>query len=207
MTQPLTRELITFLNAVPDKASALRWIAANLSPADQNKLTTISKLPPDQALRYIATAVPVTPAPKPAPPKPTIPIQINEAGYAQQKSDISHQYGAQLAASDYARTIAQQRGSRQIGDFNVQATNQRNSFDSPYLQRGVFRSGIRQQGLTQLHQAQSSALGQIQQQNQSDLGQIAMQRATLQQQQQAALNAVDRARQQAIYQQLGKLGS
>lgn len=131
---------------------------------------------------------------------------INEAGYAQQKSDVGQQYGAQLAANDYSRTIAQQRHAREAGDFNVAASRQRNSFDSPYLQRGLFRSGVRDRGLTEMRQSQTSAYGNLVGTQAAELGQLGQQRTQLQANRQSALNAVDRARQQAIHEQLLRLG-
>lgn len=207
MTVPLTRELITFLNADPDKAAVLRYIATNLSPEDQAKLRQIAAYGANTAgaLQYISANIPATPKPAAAPTK--VPVQVNEAQYAQQKSDINNQYGAQLAASDYSRAIAQQRGSRALGDFNVSAQQQREHFDNPYLQRGLFNSGIRREGLDQMRAQQASQYGQLVDTNNQALTTIANQRALLQQQQQGALNAVDRARQQALAAQLAKLGS
>lgn len=202
MTVPLTREVITVLNAGKDPAANLRWIAANLSPADQAKLQTISRLPADQALRWIAANVPATPPKTPASP----PVRVNEAGYAQQKADVNQQYGAQIAASDYGRTIAQQRHSRETGDFGINQQRQRESFDDPYLRRGLFNSGIRQRGLIDLRGDQARAAGALAERQQGELGTIAMQRAQLLTGQQGALNAVDRARQAAIFNQLGQLG-
>jgi hypothetical protein len=136
----------------------------------------------------------------------TASVPVNEAGYQQQKSDIGQQYGAQLAASDYARTIAQQRHSRALGDFNTAATRQRNSFDSPYLQRGMFRSGQRRQGLQQLRGDQTTAYGNMVGQQTEELGTLAQQRAQIMANRTSALSAVDRARQQAIFQQLARVG-
>lgn len=133
-------------------------------------------------------------------------VPVNNAGYQQQKSDIGQQFGAQLAANDYARTIAQQRHGRQLGDFNVASVEQRNKFDTPYLQRGIFRSGIRQQGLSSLRQKQGAAYGQMTGQQAEELGGLGQQRSQMMAARQAALNAVDRARQQAIFEQLTRLG-
>jgi hypothetical protein len=132
--------------------------------------------------------------------------QINEAQYGQQKADINQQFGAQISAADYARTIAQQRHSRALGDFNTASTRQRNSFDSPYLGRGMFRSGQRRQGLQQLRSDQQTAYGGMVQQQTEELGTLAQQRAQLMANRTSALSAVDRARQQAIFQQLSRVG-
>ena len=134
-------------------------------------------------------------------------VPINNAAFAQQKSDIGQKYGAELAANDYARTIAQQRHGRQLGDFHIAANRQRVQADSPYLQRGMFRSGVRNRGLTELRQTQTSALGQMTGQQTEELGQLAQQRSQLGANRQSALNAVDRARQQAIFDYLSKIGS
>jgi hypothetical protein len=134
----------------------------------------------------------------------TASVPVDNAGYQQQKSDIGQQYGAQLAAADYGRTIAQQRHSRQAGDFNVASARQRNTFDSPYLQRGMFRSGVRRRGLEEMRQTQTSAYGNMVGQQAEELGGLAQQRTQLMANRTSALSAVDRARQKAIFDYLGR---
>ncbi len=109
-------------------------------------------------------------------------VPVDNAGYQQQKSDIG-----------------QQRHSRQLGDFNTQATQQRNTFDSPYLQRGMFRSGVRRSGLQDMRKAQTSAYGNMVGQQTEELGNLAQQRTQLMANRTSALSAVDRARQKAIF--------
>ncbi len=137
--------------------------------------------------------------------KAQYPLQVNEAGYELQRGGVREKFGAQLAAQDYSRTLAQQRHARQSGDFGMQTFRARQSLDSPYLQRGMFRSGARQQGLVRFRQDQASQAGQLAQSQAQEMANIAQQRAAAQQEQQARLNAINVRRQQDIFNQLAGL--
>jgi hypothetical protein len=133
------------------------------------------------------------------------PMQVNEAGYQGERDQTNQQYGSQLAAQDYAQTLAQQRYSRQMGDWQQGRIEARNHVDSGYQRRGVFNSGIRQQGLSNFYEQGSREQGQMAEGQAQTLGTIAQQRAALQQQQQGALGQIDLRRQQDIYNQLAGL--
>lgn len=137
--------------------------------------------------------------------KAQYPLQVNESGYELQRGGVREKYGAQLAAQDYSRTLAQQRHSRQTADWNTGVTRAREGLDSPYLQRGMFRSGQRRAGLTRFRQDQTSQAGLMAQGQAQEMANIAQQRAALQQQQQGELNAINVRRQQDIYNQLAGL--
>lgn len=202
---PLNRDIVTFLNA-SDPAAALRWAAANLSPADQAKLHQINTLPKPAALQYIAQHVPAgKPAPTTPPKQTSYPVISSQAQYGAQEAGVNQQYGQQIAANDYARTLAQQRHARQTGAFNTAQEQARNSVDDPYLRRGIFNSGIRQQGLTDFYNRESQQAGDMQLQQNQELSQLALQRQALQQQQQTALNKIKMAQQQDVYNQLQTL--
>jgi hypothetical protein len=133
------------------------------------------------------------------------PMQVNEAGYQAQRDQTNQNYGSQLAAQDYAQTLAQQRYTRQMGDWQTGRADQRNHVDSPYLRRGIFNSGIRQQGLSKFYEQGAQQEGQMAETQAQTLGTIAQQRSGLQQQQQGALAQIDMQRQQDIYNQLAGL--
>ncbi len=133
------------------------------------------------------------------------PMQVNEAGYQAQRDQTNQNYGSQLAASDYAQTLAQQRYARQMGDWQTGRTEARNHVDNPYLRRGIFNSGIRQQGLSKFYEQGAQQEGQMAETQAQALGTIAQQRSGLQQQQQSALAQIDMQRQQDIYNQLAGL--
>ena len=133
------------------------------------------------------------------------PIQVNDAGYELQRGDIRQRSGAEMAANDYSQTLAQQRHARQLGDYAIQGTRARNSFDNPYLNKGTFRSGIRRQGLSQFREDQSRGAGQLAQNQSQEMANIAQQRAGIQQNQTSALTGVDIKRQQDIFAQLAAL--
>jgi hypothetical protein len=133
------------------------------------------------------------------------PMQVNEAGYQQERDQTNQQYGSQLAAQDYAQTLAQQRYTRQMGDWQQGRTEARNHVDSGYQRRGIFNSGIRQQGLSNFYEQGARQQGGMAETQAQTLGTIAQQRAALQQQQQGALAGIDMRRQQDIYNQLAGL--
>lgn len=72
-----------------------------------------------------------------------------EAAYQDQLRAFTSDRDAQLAANDYARSLAQQRGTRQLGDLAQSWNTAREKLPGSYIQRGAFGSGsgIYQQGL------------------------------------------------------------
>lgn len=175
-------------------ASLRAALAGN--PAGAGMLNTAIKQETDRLKSYQAGA---------STQKAQYPLQVNEAGYELQRGGVREKFGAQLAAQDYSRTLAQQRHSRQMGDWNMGVQRARQSFDAPYLRRGMFRSGARQAGLVRFRQDQASQAGQMAQSQAQEMANIAQQRAALAQQQQAELNAINIRRQQDIYNQLAGL--
>jgi len=133
------------------------------------------------------------------------PMQVNEAGYQNERDQTNTQYGSQLAAQDYAQTLAQQRYARQTGDWQQGRLEQRNHIDSGFQRRGVFNSGMRQQGLSNFYETGAREQGAMVEGNEQTMGTIAQQRLGLQQQQQSALAQIDMRRQQDIYNQLAGL--
>lgn len=77
-------------------------------------------------------------------------MSVDYAGYQQQSRNINTDYAAKLAANDYARTIAQQRGSRQIGDLTRGWSTGYPKFAASWGQRGArpgVNSGFYQQAM------------------------------------------------------------
>lgn len=56
---------------------------------------------------------------------------------------LTQQYGAQSAMNEYARMLAQQRGSRSLGEFQRGITQQIPQFGRAYGQRGLQAQGVR----------------------------------------------------------------
>lgn len=87
-----------------------------------------------------------------------------EAYYQNSLNTLTGQRDAQLATNDYSRTLAQQRGSRTLGDLNQAWDQQRQGLPSDYIRRGVFgtgasQSGLYQQGLQDYAQHRGEAVG------------------------------------------------
>jgi len=63
--------------------------------------------------------------------------------YQAARRGIRNQYQSQMAQNDYARTISQQRGQRQIADYRRDWTRTVPQFTSGYGQRGLAGPGVR----------------------------------------------------------------
>lgn len=92
---------------------------------------------------------------------------VDYAGYDTQRRNINTDYAAKTAAGDYGRFVAQQRGSRQVGDLSQQFQRGYPKLAADWGARG--QTGPRvQSGFYQ--QAMQQYLGD-QQQSQARLGQ------------------------------------
>jgi hypothetical protein len=56
---------------------------------------------------------------------------------------LQQQYSAQSALNEYARFLSQQRGSRQVGEFQRGLVEQIPKFGRSYGKRGLYGSGIK----------------------------------------------------------------
>lgn len=78
-------------------------------------------------------------------------MPVNNAGYAQQASDLQYRYNTDRAANSYGRFLSQQRGERSVGDlsrdFNRALPNYKARFGQRGLMGGGVRSGIMQRSM------------------------------------------------------------
>lgn len=77
-------------------------------------------------------------------------MAVDLAGYEQQRRNIETGWSAKTAAGDYGRHVAQQRGSRQIGDLTRGFQQGYPKFASSWGQRGAnpgMQSGFYQQAM------------------------------------------------------------
>lgn len=72
-----------------------------------------------------------------------------EAYYQNALREMNTGRDAELATNDYSRFLAEQQGSKQLGDLSQKWNTTREHLPSSYIQRGVFGSGsgLYQQGL------------------------------------------------------------
>lgn len=70
-------------------------------------------------------------------------MSVVDSGYYEaQRRGINDQYAANLAANTYSRTLAQQRGSRAINDFQTGFRRELPTFTSSFGARGMAGGGI-----------------------------------------------------------------
>jgi len=75
---------------------------------------------------------------------------VDSGYYESQRRGIEDQYAAQMASNTFARTLAQQRGSRDLSMMNQGFKRQTPSFLSGFAQRGLgggVRSGVMQRSM------------------------------------------------------------
>lgn len=92
---------------------------------------------------------------------------MDYAGYQTQQRNINTDYAAKTAAGDYGRFVAQQRGSRQVGDLTQQFARGYPKFAATWGARGMTGPNV-QSGFYQA--AMQQHLGDYQQ-SQARLGQ------------------------------------
>lgn len=109
-------------------------------------------------------------------------MAVDFAGYEVQKRNINTDYAAKTAAADYGRHVAQQRGSRQVGDLTQQFARGYPKLAASWGARGArpgIQSGFYQQAMQQYlgdYQQSQSYLGQdlANEQNQMQLSQASL---------------------------------
>lgn len=63
--------------------------------------------------------------------------------FENRRRGLTQQYGAESAMNEYARMLAQQRGSRSLGEFQRQVTKQIPQFARSFGRKGLQGQGIR----------------------------------------------------------------
>jgi hypothetical protein len=131
--------------------------------------------------------MPVT-APLPQQPSP-VEIQQFQTG----RSNARQQYEAQLAQSNYGRTQAGLGNQQAVQAIQQQQAVGRRNFDDPFIARGVFNSGIRQQGLQDYYTGFNQQFGNQAQQYANQVGQYNLNDYLAAQQRDQSIQNVDAA--------------
>jgi len=63
--------------------------------------------------------------------------------FESRRRGLTQQYGAESAMNEYARFLAQQRGSRSLGEFQRQVTKQIPTFARSFGRKGLVGQGIK----------------------------------------------------------------
>jgi hypothetical protein len=107
-------------------------------------------------------------------PQPMQPNPMEIANWQQGRGNARLAYTQQLARSNYGRaqaTLGNQTAQRQM-QWN-QGVNRR-QFDDQFIGRGIFRSGIRNQGLSDFYTQQNNDFTNLQNQYAGAMGQFGM---------------------------------
>lgn len=126
---------------------------------------------------------------------------VNFAGYQQRTNTENQQYGAKSAAGDYGRFVAQQRGSRQVGDMARQFQTGYPKLAASWGQRGArpgINSGFYQQAMQQYLGDQQRQQSYLSQDLANEQNQFGLTQASLDAQHQSALSDIDFQKQQEI---------
>lgn len=119
--------------------------------------------------------VAAVPRPRPVPTlRPEEPSPVEMQQWYQQSSNARNQYQRQLAQSNYGRGqagLAYQTGLR---NMRYNQGLQRQSFDDPFIGRGIYNSGIRGQALSNFGTNYYNQFSDLQNQYTSAMGQYGM---------------------------------
>jgi hypothetical protein len=63
--------------------------------------------------------------------------------FENRRRGLTQQYGAESAMNEYARMLAQQRGSRSLGEFQRQVTKQIPQFGRSFGRKGLQAQGVK----------------------------------------------------------------
>lgn len=69
-------------------------------------------------------------------------MSVDLSPYLQQENSVRNDFAAKSAANAFSRTLAQQRGDRQMNDFRMGFRRQLPSFTSSFGRRGMTGGGI-----------------------------------------------------------------
>jgi hypothetical protein len=135
------------------------------------------------------------------------PTTFDETAYQRDTSQLGNQRQLDLTANDYARNLAVQRRALKLETLNKGQENQRMGFNTPWLKRGFFNSGLKQQGLNNLFTQQANEQSTNTLNNTSEEFDFNQKGAAVESNYQAALRQLAEKRQQALYQQYSGLGA
>lgn len=107
-----------------------------------------------------------------AAPKPIQPSPVEIASWGAGKANARQAYENQLAQSGFQRTQATLGYNANRQQQQAATQQARQTFDDPYIERGVFRSGIRMGGLTNFREQADTALNNAQNAYLTQMGQL-----------------------------------
>jgi hypothetical protein len=135
-------------------------------------------------------------APTPMQPNPT-----ELANWQVGRNNLNQTYGASMAKSQYLRNMANQGYATQQRTMDYNQGQQRQGFDDPYIGRGMFNSGVRAQGLTNMYTQNQMQRGEAEQQYLNQIGGYNLEDTLAAQQRDTGLGNIDmqeQARRQAL---------
>lgn len=137
-----------------------------------------------------------------------MPLPLSEdAAYQTRRNKLNYDYNASSAANQYGRFVGQQRFDRSRQDLMHQFAQQRQGFDNQYLKRGLFNSGIRNQGLVDYNMNRLNQTNALEQDRAATLGQFDIQANNGANAYQQSLVDIERERQARIADLAAQLSS
>jgi hypothetical protein len=97
-------------------------------------------------------------------PKPQQPNPVEIQNWMSARTNARGQYMDQLARSNYSRSANTANYNTQRQQMQFQQGQQRGTLDDPFIGRGVFRSGIRNQALSDWYTGNTQQMAALQQQ-------------------------------------------
>lgn len=129
-------------------------------------------------------------------------MAVQTSRYAAQANSVNEDYGAKSATNAYSRTLAQQRGNRNLGDLTRNYGRQRPSFDASFGRRGLsgpgVSSGVAQNALQRYVGDYERGYGRLQGQIQEEQQGYMLNQANLDSQRERALADIEAQKQNEI---------
>lgn len=131
-----------------------------------------------------------------------MPGEYSPGVYEAQRRGIDDDYAAKSSANAYSRTLSQQRGNRQIGQFQQNFRRELPGFNANFARRGLsggnVRSGVHSNAFNRYVGDYQSNLGGMQADLAGQDQQFALNQMSLDQMRQSALADLEAQRQQQI---------
>ncbi len=129
-------------------------------------------------------------------------MAVNTGAYTAQRRGIDDDYAARTATNEYARTISQQRGSRNLGDMSRSFGREQPKFTASFARRGLsgpgMQSGVFANSMQRYLGDYQRQYAQTQQDQTFEQQQFGMNQANMDAMRQRALADLEAQRQQDI---------
>ena len=130
-------------------------------------------------------------------------------GYSRQRRDVEYQYGRDASTNAYSRFLSQQRGSRDLGDYQTNFQRSMPSFQSGLSRRGLtgpsVQSGVARQAMQRYVGDYGQQYGRMQQDMTQGLQQHDLQQANLDAWRQSSLADIQNQEAMAVAQDAANL--